>query len=112
MEKYGFNVEQVSPDITGRISTQDVLNRVKDDTLLVSIMHVNNETGIVQPVQEIGKSLASKGVLFHVDATQSCGKLVKELQNLDYNMLSLGAHKLSGPQGIGALILKKKRYKL
>lgn len=112
LEKYGFNVEQVSPDITGRISTQDVLNRVKDDTLLVSIMHVNNETGIVQPVQEIGKSLASKGVLFHVDATQSCGKLVKELQNLDYNMLSLGAHKLSGPQGIGALILKKKRYKL
>lgn len=112
LEKYGFNVEQVSPDITGRISTQDVLNRVKDDTLLVSIMHVNNETGIVQPVQEIGKSLANKGVLFHVDATQSCGKLVKELQNLDYNMLSLGAHKLSGPQGIGALILKKKRYKL
>lgn len=112
LEKYGFTVECVSPDHSGRISAQDVLKRVREDTLLVSVMHVNNETGVIQPVQEIGKALAEKKVLFHVDATQSCGKLVKELQELDYNMLSIGAHKLSGPQGIGALILKKKRYKL
>lgn len=112
LEKYGFTVECVSPDRSGRISAQDVLKRVREDTLLVSVMHVNNETGVIQPVQEIGKALAERKVLFHVDATQSCGKLVKELQELDYNMLSIGAHKLSGPQGIGALILKKKRYKL
>lgn len=112
LEKYGFSVECVSPDATGRISAEDVLNRVREDTLLVSVMHVNNETGVIQPVHEIGQALAEKNVLFHVDATQSCGKLVKELQTLNYNMLSIGAHKLSGPQGIGALILKKRRYKL
>lgn len=112
LEKYGFSVECVSPDATGRISAEDVLNRVREDTLLVSVMHVNNETGVIQPVHEIGQALAKKNVLFHVDATQSCGKLVKELQTLNYNMLSIGAHKLSGPQGIGALILKKRRYKL
>lgn len=107
LEKYGFSVECVSPDATGRISAEDVLNRVREDTLLVSVMHVNNETGVIQPVHEIGQALAEKNVLFHVDATQSCGKLVKELQTLNYNMLSIGAHKLSGPQGIGALILKR-----
>lgn len=75
-------------------------------------MHANNETGVIQPVKEIGSALSEKSVLFHIDATQSCRKLVPELQNVKYNMLSLSAHKLSGPQGIGALILRKKRYRL
>ena len=75
-------------------------------------MHANNETGIIQPVKEIGDYLSEKGVLFHIDATQTCGKLIKELREIKYDMLSLSAHKLSGPQGIGALILRKKRYKL
>ncbi len=79
---------------------------------VVSVMHVNNETGIIQPVKEIGDYLADKDVFFHVDATQSFGKLVDELKNLKYDMLSMSAHKLSGPQGIGALILRKKHYKL
>lgn len=75
-------------------------------------MHANNETGVIQPVEQIGEKLAEKNVLFHIDATQSCGKLVPELRKVKYNMLSLSAHKLSGPQGIGALVLRKKRYKL
>lgn len=111
LEKEGFEVDYVIPDPSGRVSANDVLSRVKDNTLVVSIMHVNNETGIIQPVQEIGAELKEKGVLFHVDATQSCGKLVGELQHLDYDMLSISAHKMSGPQGVGALILKKKRYR-
>lgn len=112
MESQGFDVDYVSPDLSGRISAEDVLSRVREDTLLVSIMHVNNETGTIQPVKEIGDALAEKDVLFHVDATQSCGKLVDEIRDLNYDMLSLSAHKFRGPQGIGALILKRRNYKL
>lgn len=112
LEKYGFEIDLVSSDVSGRIDAEQVTNLVKDDTLLVSIMHANNETGIIQPVKEIGDYLSEKGVLFHIDATQTCGKLVNELRELKYDMLSISAHKLSGPQGIGALILRKKRYKL
>ena len=108
----GFDVDIVNPNRDGRISVEDVLSLVRDDTLLVSVMHVNNETGIIQPVQEIGDALAEKEVLFHIDATQSCGKLVEEIRNLKYNMLSFSAHKLMGPQGVGVLVLRKKRYKL
>lgn len=112
MEKIGFDVDIVSPDMSGRVSAEDVLKLVRDDTLLVSVMHVNNETGTIQPVHEIGEKLDEKGVLFHIDATQSCGKLVDELRNMKYDMLSFSAHKFRGPQGIGALILRRKKYKL
>lgn len=112
LQRQGFEVDYVSPDLSGRISVEDILTRVRADTLLVSVMHVNNETGIIQPVYEIGNALQEREVLFHVDATQSFGKLVEELQSVKYNMLSMSAHKLGGPQGIGALILRKQRYKL
>ncbi len=108
----GFDVEFVNPDLSGRISVEDVLKRVREDTLLVTIMHVNNETGSIQPVKEIGDALAERDVLFHIDATQSCGKLIEEIRELNYDMLSLSAHKFRGPQGIGALILRRKNYKL
>ena len=107
-----FEVEMVYPDLSGRVSCEEILSKVREDTLLVSVMHVNNETGIIQPVKELGEALQDKDVLFHIDATQSCGKLVKEVQELKYNMLSFSAHKLMGPQGVGVLILKKKSYRL
>lgn len=112
LEKDGFEIDIVSPDSSGRVRAESVLDNVKSNTLLVSVMHANNETGIIQPVDIIGEELAKKEVLFHIDATQSCGKLVDEIRNLKYNMLSLSAHKFKGPQGIGALILRKNRYKL
>lgn len=112
MGKQGYDVDIVYPDGNGRVSAEDVLRRVRSDTLLVSVMHVNNETGIIQLVREIGKALKEQGVLFHVDATQSCGKLVREIRELDYNMLSFSAHKLRGPQGIGCLILRRVNYSL
>ena len=112
MQEIGYDVEFVSPDDSGAVSAKDVLSRVREDTLLVSVMHVNNETGIIQPVQEIGEELDRRNVLFHVDATQSCGKLVDELRRLKYDMLSFSAHKFNGPQGIGGLILRRKKYKL
>lgn len=112
MHDIGFEVDIVNPDISGRVSADQIIGLVRDDTLLVSVMHVNNETGIIQPVKEIGSALADRDVLFHIDATQSCGKLVEELRNIQYDMLSFSAHKFRGPQGIGALILRRKNYKL
>jgi len=108
----GFDVEIISPEASGRVSIDSILSIVREDTLLVTVMHVNNETGIIQPVKELGDYLEEKGILFHIDATQSCGKLVDEIRDLKYNMLSFSAHKLMGPQGIGVLVLKKKKYKL
>ncbi len=108
----GFDIEIISPDRSGRVCADTILSKVRDDTLLVSVMHVNNETGIIQPVKEIGESLDTRGVLFHIDATQSCGKLVDEIRALKYNLLSFSAHKLMGPQGVGVLVLRKKKYKL
>ncbi len=112
MEKIGFEVSYISPQTDGRIPYEKIIDLVRDDTLLVSIMHVNNETGIIQPIKEIADFLADKDVYFHVDATQSFGKLVNELKTIRYDMLSMSAHKIGGPQGVGALILRKKRYKL
>ena len=112
LKKDGFSIDIVNPEIDGRVSASRILDLVRDDTLLVSVMHANNETGIIQPIDELGEALASRDVFFHVDATQSCGKLVDEIRNTKYDMLSLSAHKFNGPQGVGALVLRKKRYKL
>lgn len=112
MASQGFEVDIIAPDLSGRVDANAILDKVRDDTLLVSVMHVNNETGIIQPVTELGEALYRRDVLFHVDATQSSGKLVEEIRKLKYNMLSFSAHKLRGPQGIGGLILRKKSYKI
>lgn len=112
LETKGFSVTYVKPDSSGRISSKSVFDSICDETLLVSVMHANNETGIIQPVDEIGGKLSEMGILFHIDAAQSFGKLVDELKNIKYDMLSASAHKMYGPQGIGVLVLKKKRYKL
>ena len=111
LEKQGFTVDYVKPDEKGRIHSEDVLTLVRDDTLLVSVMHVNNETGVIQPVGEIGEALSSRDTIFHVDAAQSFGKLNDDLRALKYDMLSISGHKIHGPQGIGALVLKRKAYK-
>lgn len=111
MERQGFDVDFVAPEPSGRVDAAKIVDKLRDTTLLVSLMHVNNETGIIQPVEELGAELAARDVLFHVDATQSCGKLVDELRALAYHMLSFSAHKLRGPQGIGVLVLRKKGYR-
>lgn len=107
LEKQGFKIDYVSPDSSGRIKTEQITSLLTNRTLLVSMMHVNSETGIIQPIEELGAILAQKNVYFHVDATQSFGKLNDSLRTTKYNMLSITAHKIGGPQGIGTLILKR-----
>ncbi len=112
LEEKGFEVDYVRPGEDGRVQAEEILGRVRPDTLLVSIMHVNNETGTIQPVHEIGEALKGTEVYFHVDASQSCGKLVEELRDLSYDLLSVSAHKMYGPQGVGALVIKNKNGNL
>ena len=111
MGRRGFDVDIVAPEPSGRVAKEKILEKLRADTLLVSLMHVNNETGVIQPVEELGAELEKREILFHVDATQSCGKLVDELRRLKYRMLSFSAHKMRGPQGVGVLVLKKRDYK-
>lgn len=112
MGRRGFDVDIVAPEPSGRVAKEKIMEKLRVDTLLVSLMHVNNETGVIQPVEELGAELEKREILFHVDATQSCGKLVDELRRLKYRMLSFSAHKMRGPQGVGVLVLKKRDYKL
>lgn len=112
LRKNGFEITFIAPDESGRINPDDVIKEIRDDTLLVSVMHVNNETGIIQPVKEIGDFLKDKDILFHVDAAQSFGKIIDELKEINFDMLSICAHKMYGPQGIGALVLRRKKYQL
>lgn len=110
LEQKGFEIELVDPDETGRVDPGKINSRLREDTLLVALMHVNNETGTIQPVAEIGKILKEQDIYFLIDATQSVGKLGDELRNLDYDFLTFSAHKLQGPQGIGALVMRRKNY--
>lgn len=104
LKKNGCEVDFISPGNDGRINAEDVLGRITDKTLLVSVMHVNSETGMIQPIKEIGDFLEKKNILFHVDATQSFGKMNAELKKVKYDLMSVSAHKLRGPQGVGAFI--------
>ncbi len=112
LEKHGFEVTYIKPDESGKINADELLSSVRNDTLLVSVMHANNETGVIQPVDIIGEELSKTETYFHIDAAQSFGKLVDELKEIKYNFLSASAHKMYGPQGIGVLALKKDRFKL
>lgn len=111
LETQGFDIDFIYPNQSGKVDVEDVISKIKDTTLLISVMHVNNETGVIQPVKELGEYLKGKDIYFHIDATQSCGKLVEEIQQLTYDMMSISSHKMAGPQGIGALIMKKRNYK-
>lgn len=107
----GYEVTCVPPDRSGLVSAADVAESLRDDTFLVSIMHVNNETGIIQPIDEIADSLPERGCYFHVDAAQGYGKEFNKLNHERIDLISISGHKIYGPKGIGALILKRRKFK-
>jgi cysteine desulfurase len=107
LAKQGFEVTLIHPDESGRVDAQAVLDAVRPDTLLVSVMHANNETGVVQPIEAIAAGLPDAAWL-HVDAAQTFGKLIAPLQNPRIDLMSASAHKIFGPKGIGALICRRR----
>lgn len=108
LEKEGFRVTYLAPNSDGILDSNTLVEAITMDTILVSIMHVNNETGVVQDIAAIGELLRQKGIVFHVDSAQSLGKLAINLQHLPIDLMSFSAHKTYGPKGIGALYVRKK----
>lgn len=108
LEKEGYSVTYLSPEADGSLNL-DVLRRsLRDDTILVSIMHVNNEIGVIQNLAAIAAETSTRGILLHVDAAQSAGKIPLDVRELPIDLISLAAHKIYGPKGAGALYLRKR----
>ena len=108
LEREGFEVTYLDPQPDGLVSPHSVADAIRDDTLLVSIMHVNNEIGVANDIGAIGAITRERKVLLHVDAAQSAGKLELDLQQMQVDLMSFSAHKIYGPKGIGALFVRRK----
>jgi cysteine desulfurase len=108
LERVGFEATYLEPQANGLITIEQLAAAIRPDTILVSVMFVNNEIGVVQPIAEIGELLRSKGIIFHCDAAQAVGKVEINLEVLKVDLMTFTAHKAYGPKGIGALYVRRK----
>jgi cysteine desulfurase len=110
LSQKGFEITLLSPQADGAVTAEAVAAALRPETLLISVMQVNNETGIVQPIQEIAKVLSQHEAFFHVDAAQGFGKRIAELQSQRIDFISISGHKIYAPKGIGALVMRRRGY--
>lgn len=107
LEKNGFELTIIPVNEEGLLSAQDVEKAIRPDTILITIMHANNEVGAIQPIAEIGKIARDKGITFHVDAVQSFGKIPIDVKAMNVDLMTVSSHKIYGPKGVGALYIRK-----
>ena len=108
LEREGFEVTYMEPESDGLLDLDKLQSEIRDDTVLISVMHVNNEIGVIQDIEKIGEIARSKNIIFHVDAAQSAGKIKIDLEKMKVDLMSFSAHKIYGPKGIGALYVRRK----